>query len=242
MDSLEEFETKATFVSKLKADKGIGAIGKVSLQTAQVSLSSVQCNFRTYEINIFHRLIPLSGSESLINTSSHRVFWFQITLPIIRTVFSGKILKTLIKWLTSNQFSVPFFNSRDESLQLTANTVKTRMPWVAKGGDEGEETWGGYGNSVIFTARRGWVKLGVKLFSHQGNVSAGKPFFAHLTPQLIMHRTCSTASSPFVKVLRTLPLGCSYNFQCRAVSSSIFFMVGACTECAFPTQGANVGK
>ena len=25
------------------------------------------------------------------------------------------------------------------------------------------------------------------------------------------------------------------NFQCRAVSSSIFFMVGACTECAFPT-------
>ena len=56
VDSLEEFETKATFVSKLKADKGFGAIGKVSLQTAQVSLSSVQCNFRTYEINIFHRL------------------------------------------------------------------------------------------------------------------------------------------------------------------------------------------
>ena len=101
----------------------------------------------------------------------------------------------------------------------------------------------GYGNSVIFTARGGWVKLGVKLTSHQGNVSAGKPFFfAHLTPQLIMHRTCSTASSPFVKVLRTLPSGCSYNFQCRAVSSSIFFMVGECTECAFPTQGVNVGK
>ena len=36
VDSLEEFETKATFVSKLKADKGFGAIGKVSLQTAQV--------------------------------------------------------------------------------------------------------------------------------------------------------------------------------------------------------------
>ena len=42
MDSLEEFEKKATFISKLKADNGFGAIGKVSLQTAQVSLSSVQ--------------------------------------------------------------------------------------------------------------------------------------------------------------------------------------------------------
>ena len=31
VDSLEEFETKATFVSKLKADKGFGAIGKVSI-------------------------------------------------------------------------------------------------------------------------------------------------------------------------------------------------------------------
>ena len=39
VDSLEEFETKATSVSKLKADKGFGAIGKVSLQTAQVLVS-----------------------------------------------------------------------------------------------------------------------------------------------------------------------------------------------------------